>query len=333
MTATIRPRPHLVCPNCPGARQNALGWRNCPSCGEPYPRTVHGRPPPGYRPSKPHKLAARTPAHLDPKIAAALAVPLPANIDLSVHPAYDQGQTSSCTAHALMKCVEIVTAWRGSMRCLYAQAGAIEGDTADDGREPLDCMQAIAAQGVAPYAGPTPDGRVSDVTPENATQPVSPAEATAADTNRINLGSASIDPKSDNLSDLVVASLAVKAPIYLGTLVDYAFEELQGQTVAQPTPPTEPDAGGHALTLCGVRTMPDGSRQFRVENSWGESWDEAGECWATLAWVAACSELHPCVLQGAVVPAPPPAQPDHRSLLAMLVVDIEAALAAIKAKL
>ncbi len=250
------------------------------------------RPPPGLRRSAPHKLSARTPAHLDPRLAAALAGPLPTTVDLSRHPGYDQGQTSSCTAHALAKCVEIATGYRASMRDIYFEAGDLEHDTSDDGRELLDCLTVLRAFGAAPYAGPV-EGRVSDVTEANASTP--PYSPTLAARRRIDLGQATIDPHADNLSDLVVACLSLGAPIYLGTVIGDAFEVLAGATVAQPDPATDPDGGGHALALVGFRTMPDGSRQFRVQNSWGEAWDDAGECWASLAWVASCSELHVCL--------------------------------------
>ena len=254
------------------------------------------RPPSGYKPSRPHKLLERSPAHLDPRVAAVLARPLPRAIDLSCHPAYDQGPTRSCTAHALAKCVEIAAGYRASMRDIYYQSGRLEGDATDDGREPLDCLAALCGLGAAPYAGPV-EGRVSDVSQANAATP--PSSESISERRRIDFGRATIDPHADNLSDLVVACLAIGAPIYIAAVVGDAFEVLAGATVAQPADPNDPSDGGHMLALVGVRTMPDGSRQFRIENSWGESWDDGGECWASLAWVAACSELHVCILQPA----------------------------------
>ena len=154
--------------------------------------------------------------------------------------------------------------------------------------------------GVAPFAGPSPDGRNSDIwtptdamsPPPNVNLPATPAETTAAASNKFALGSNSLDPAAANLSDLLASCLAAKGVVYLGTQVGQAFEQLQGQTVAQPDPANDPNAGGHALIIVGTarcRTRRGNSRCRTL----GESWDEAGECWASLAWCAACWELHP----------------------------------------
>ena len=89
----------------------------------------------------------------------------------------------------------------------------------------------------------------------------------------------------------------------------------------KPDPATDPDGGGHALALVGFRTMPDGSRQFRVQNSWGEAWDDAGECWASTAWMAACWELHP-VLAPLEAGAPDPSPAGERGALAGQTVEL-----------
>ncbi len=43
--------------------------------------------------------------------------------------------------------------------------------------------------------------------------------------------------------------------------------------------------GGHAITMSGYRKMPDGTHQFLVHNSWGESWADHGYAWITEASV------------------------------------------------
>ena len=286
------------------------------------------RPPPGLRRSAPHKLSARTPAHLDPRIASALAAPLPTAVDRSLPPPMDQGQTSSCSAHALVKAIEIVTGYRGSPRDLYYSAGLLEGDTSDDGRELVDCLTAVANSGIAPFAGPTPDGRNSDVTPENVQHVPTPQDYSHR--RQVDLGRASIDPRGDHVSDLCAATLAAGGVIYLGTQIGHAFEELQGAVVAQPDPANDPSGGGHALAGVGYRTMPDGSRQWRVENSWGEAFDEAGECWASTAWLAACWELHPVLAHwsDALAPDPSPAGERGAGLLDAVLVAVDRAIVA-----
>ena len=267
-----------------------------------YARRHHHRPPPGVKRPDATKQAERCALPLHPDHAEALASPLPDTADNSKLPPTDQGQSSSCTAHSLIKGVEIVAGFVGSEHVLYSMSGALEeSPIADNGRQCVDCLTVVSTMGVAPFAGPSPDGRNSDIwtptdamsPPPNVNLPATPAETTAAASNKFALGSNSLDPAAANLSDLLASCLAAKGVVYLGTQVGQAFEQLQGQTVAQPDPANDPNAGGHALIIVGYRTMPDKTRQFKVQNSWGESWDEAGECWASLAWCAACWELHP----------------------------------------
>jgi hypothetical protein len=39
--------------------------------------------------------------------------------------------------------------------------------------------------------------------------------------------------------------------------------------------------GGHAIVMSGYRKMPDGSYQFLIHNSWGESWADHGYAWVS----------------------------------------------------
>jgi Papain family cysteine protease len=280
--------------------------------------THHQRPPHGVKRPDPEVQRLRCSLPLHPAHAQALSSPLPASADNTKHPDTDQGQSSSCTAHSLIKGLEILTGFVGSEHVLYSMTGALEGENplADDGRQCVDTLTVVNTQGVHAFEGPSPDGRNSDIwtandttaQPPNVTIPASAAELAAL--TKFALGSNSIDPAAPNLSDLLASCLAAGGVVYLGTEVGQAFEQLQGQTVAQPdTVANDPNGGGHALIIVGYRTMPDGTRQFKVQNSWGESWDDAGECWASLAWCAACWELHPLlpIASPSTQPGPPDA--------------------------
>ena len=99
--------------------------------------------------------------------------------------------------------------------------------------------------------------------------------------------------------------------IYLGTLVGSQFQALEGGlAIALPCPADDPDADGHALLVVGYWTLTEadvatfsaagmtvavGDTLYRVQNSWSETWDANGECWASAAWLRACGELHPLV--------------------------------------
>jgi hypothetical protein len=41
--------------------------------------------------------------------------------------------------------------------------------------------------------------------------------------------------------------------------------------------------GGHAITMSGYRKLPDGTHQFLIHNSWGESWADHGYAWVSEA--------------------------------------------------
>lgn len=284
------------------------------------------RPPPGVKRSDPAKLAHRLGQPLHAAHAAMLAAhidgscPLPDSVDNSLQPATDQGQSSSCTAHSLVKAVEILTAasgaaFRGSMHVLYSLTGTLEKESplADDGRQCVDCLEVVATQGLAPFAGPTPDGRNSDVTDAadgdsspNVCVPATTEEVTAASMHKFDFGQNSVDPASAQLSDLLASCLAAKGVVYLGTQVGQVFESLTGDTVAEPdTIPSDPNGGGHALIIVGYKTV-NGVRVFLVQNSWSKQWDNSGLCWASLAWCGACWELHPLL----PIPAPAVSEPD-----------------------
>jgi hypothetical protein len=273
------------------------------------------RPPHGAKRPDPAKLAARLAKSLHHAHQACLdrhvsgETPLPTSVDNSLQPATDQGQTSSCTAHSLVKGVEILTGFKGSMHVLYSLTGTLEKESplADDGRQCIDCLEVVSTQGLAPFAGPTPDGRNSDVTDTNVCVPATDSEVTEASLHKFCFGENSIDPAATNLSDLLASCLAAKGVVYLGTEVGQAFESLSGDTVAQPDPvANDPNGGGHALIIVGYRTNAAGVREFKVQNSWSVTWDLQGTCWVSLAWCAACWELHPLL----PIPAPVASETD-----------------------
>lgn len=287
----------------------------------------HQRPPRGVKRPDPAKL------HIHPAVHAALSVPatLPTSVDLSpmAQTRKNQGQSGSCTAHSASVALYVAQVVAGfaapvdpSPHVLYSLSGRIEvplpGALQDDGRQLADVITAIQQSGLAPQHGPTPDGRNSDVwtaqdttaQPPNVCLDATADELAAAARCKPELVTHSIDPSASNVEDLVAAALAAKMPIYLGTEVGDQFENLSGDTEAQPdTIENDPDGGGHALVILGYRPAPDGSREYLVINSWGESWDTDGTCWASGAWVKACWELHTIAVE-----APPSSDPNTKPL-------------------
>jgi hypothetical protein len=270
------------------------------------------RPPPGALPPAIEWIAslARTVEHAT--IAFVLrghvsgAAPLPAAHDLGpIPPRKDQGQSSSCTAHSLSVAIALACASAGapcvdpSPHVLYSLSGR-PVPLADNGRLLQDVWDAAAAFGLAPQKGPAPDGRNSDVTspvdvPDhvelaNVNVDATDEEIAEAAKCRPKLSLSTINPFAQNVELQVQAALVAGQPLWVSALVGGAFQSLtQGQD-AQPAS-QGPGSGYHALVIAGYRTR-NGVVEYRVINSWGEAWDEQGECWASGAWLRACAEIH-----------------------------------------
>ncbi len=282
----------------------------------------HHRPPHGAKRPDPAKIAALPKAHAHPRIAAHLsgAVPLPkaTNNRAKLVARKNQGQTSACTCHSISALAGTLAALVGivcvdpSEHVLYSRSGRIEtptGDLQDDGRQLLDVWQAFQADGFAPQAGPTPDGRNSDVWSDADVSGLAPVpmanvnvdatadELAAAVTCRPPFMLANVDPAGGDVELQVQAALAAGHLVWSGTQVGQAFESLTGETDAQPDAiPNDPEGGGHALFFLDYRTRDDGTVEYLVVNSWGEEWGDAptepGLCWASGAFVRGCWELH-----------------------------------------
>jgi hypothetical protein len=265
----------------------------------PASRVAFVRPPHGVlRPDAAYLdvLAARIARELHPAHAAAVAGPLLASSDLTKDPPTNQGPFSTCSWHALVKGIEIVSGFRGSMHVGYSATGALEGTTADNGRRLVDCLTIARTIGVAPFEGPTADGRNSDIDASNVSTVMTGAESMIASERRFDFGGNSIDPSATTLARLVIGSLACGAPAYIAVQIGQAFEDLGNGVVAQPDPRNDPAGGGHALLIVGHRTNADGSIDWLVQNSWSEAWSGGGECWASLAWLQSAWEIHPLIL-------------------------------------
>jgi len=72
-------------------------------------------------------------------------------------------------------------------------------------------------------------------------------------------------------------AIAAGYPVCFGTEIDRAFVSSYGPTVVGR--PTKRRIGGHAMTIIGYRTGPDGDTLFKVLNSWGPRWRNKGCVW------------------------------------------------------
>jgi C1A family cysteine protease len=175
-------------------------------------------------------------------------VQLPTEVRLdataNMPPVYDQGQLGSCTANALAAAVE-----------LDEDAGA----EIRDGAKTLHRL-GVCPETVWPY----------DVAAFRARPPTIAYEE-ATGTRTVGYGRVSRRQLQHTLADGV--------PFTIGFTVYDSFRQV-GDDGIMPYPSGDV-LGGHAVLICGyVEHHPaDGHLWYRVRNSWGDGWGEAGYFW------------------------------------------------------
>lgn len=281
----------------------------------------------GLRRDAPEKLAAKKPAILHPAIALRLMAGrgtvngraltgLSGKADLSSFcpPVFDQGATSSCTAHSAsgaiytaLQAAKTPLPFLPSPREIYAATRAIERAAAnpkslppltDSGAEMADVATALAKYGVCAM-GETVDGRESDVGAANINSDPDVMALAAAGKNLL-AGEYVIDPTAANASALAAAALEAGLPLWAGFFCDSAFEVIQPGQIAGAPNESDPNGGGHAVYLTGYTTTAIG-RVFTLRNSWSAGWCNAGSCLVSEAWLADVWALYPMAV--ALAPA------------------------------
>jgi hypothetical protein len=244
-----------------------------------------------------------------PKIAAKLAAgstPLEYALDTWQPPRPDQGQTGSCTAHAAAGSFSTALRYQNqplpwepsedliykATRCyaisLNARPGVTLPSLQDDGAESSNVMAAVGLLGVASRRA-LQDGRVSDVSPSDVNEEPDFDKLEEAETYLI-AGSHRIQENLSTTSDVCAAAIASGFPVFVGFLVDSAFEQLSPGQVASAPNENDPNGGGHATYLSAFKRV-NGQRLFTLTNSWGNSWCDNGQCLVGDAWLAKVWDL------------------------------------------
>ena len=195
--------------------------------------------------------------------------------------------------------VQIASCTYADVRAAGTPAGQDLAPLADTGAELTDDAEALAKWGICPMGAPV-QGRFCDIPNDDGAFPepvVAELHVAAAD---LIAGEYQI-PVDANAPNTVAACIDTGIPVWLGTFVDSAFENLGASDVAQAPDESDPKGGGHAMYISGYRTAADGSFEFHVENSWGSGWAANGSVWASSAWLKACWNLWPFAV--AAVPA------------------------------
>lgn len=228
-------------------------------------------------------------------------------------PRLNQGRSSTCHAHSAVGAIWTAQAaqgrtppWIGSpltlASCVYADVRSRTTPSSitlspltDDGADLQDDVGALYFWGLAPM-GPSILGRdgLSDVPDGVPGQPFPEADQQRVELAANDIVTGEYQIVVNSVAPTTCAlSLDGGVPIWLGTFVDTAFEDLGANDIAQPPNVNDPDGGGHAMYISGYRTAPDGTYEFRVENSWGTGWADNGAVWASQAWIIACWTLWP----------------------------------------
>jgi C1A family cysteine protease len=194
----------------------------------------------------------------------------------------DQGQTNTCTGNSTALALAMVWAketgnWTLLSRLfLYWNAGVIEHDTSDDGRQIRDVFKGAAKYGV-PYEQTWPFNEQ-----DLAKKPTPAVFSDAANRKLVTYSAVAQD-----ISQLA-GCLQSGYPFVFGVSVYDSFESDQAaNTGIIPMPlASESMLGGHAI--CGVGrndgpapvALPGGftwpARTVAFANSWGESWGAKG---------------------------------------------------------
>jgi hypothetical protein len=258
----------------------------------------------GLHRSPPEKVAHRLGAHL----LGLGAVPKGA-ASLTPCQRMDQGQSSTCHAHSAAGAVwtacnakgrpmtfvpsprEIASTTYADVRAAATPPGQPLPPLQDQGADLQDDATAMAKWGVCPMGATV--GRFSDVPDDNGYGFPEPVVSELQIAGQDLIGGEYQIPVDDSAPTTVALCLDAGIPIWLGTFVGSAFENLGATGIAQPPDESDPKGGGHAMYISGYRTAADGSFEFRVENSWGSGWADGGAVWASSAWLKACWSLWP----------------------------------------
>ncbi|WP_415855936.1 C1 family peptidase [Sinomonas sp. G460-2] len=231
---------------------------------ESSPRTNHSY---GWVPDVPDQrdhLFAAPPAVLG-------ALPPSADLTAQCPPVYDQGQLGSCTANAIAAALEFdadkqgITGYATPSRLfIYYNERVMEGTVASDsGAQIRDGIKSVGAQGACP------ETEWPYVIAQFAVQPTQQCYIDAKQHRAV-----AYQRVSRTLQQMQ-GCLAAGYPFVFGFTVYESFESQQvAQSGIAPMPaPNEQVLGGHAVVAVGYDNT---SQRFRVRNSWGTGWGQAG---------------------------------------------------------
>lgn len=242
-----------------------------------------------------------------PRLAVVAEPPAAATLVGHAPAVMDQGQTSGCEGHGWAVGITTHCAAIGdplgfvaSPASIYTPARCVERATfptgpaeplGDNGTDSPAVIEALGSYGVRSIAAPTPDGRYSDITPENVNAEPRLDELEAADHTRL-VGAYALPADQAGRIAAIRACIAAGVPVIIETFVDSAYEALGPGVVVDHCDPTDRNGGGHCQVILAYRTTAAGATECLVRNSWGIGWADEGAAWATERFVGEAWSLY-----------------------------------------
>lgn len=283
----------------------------------------------GCRKDPPHKRTQKDARLL---LGTSSSTPSTYSLESFECPILDQGRCEGCLGHGTpqgvyttLNAAGATMPWVASPRALYALLRSLEAaqtpgfdpnnppPLTDIGGMPADVMTAISQWGVCPTRAPSPDGRNSDIwTPDDVAGIVGAPAANVNDRaslldietsgQKLLVGEYRID---ETASDVITVMRGViansKASIGIGAFVDSSV--MNWTLSAGPLSSAnlqDPNGGGHWICVTSYSTMSNGKTVFRIANSWGASYGDAGHFEVTEDWIrAAVSDIYPFTVKSA----------------------------------
>lgn len=201
--------------------------------------------------------------------------------------------TDSCTMHAvsavLVPSLGFVASQSDGYKLARAMWRADQGlplstPMADEGASPSELSRSLSVFGCRPRAtSPQFDAWNSDAEPATINDEIF-ADEFQADYKNVVVGQYSIAD-----ADLLQAALAATNKGATGAF--YADQAFQNWSPGSPMGASSMVGGGwHQVAIKGYRITPAG-RLWRVQNSWGTGWGDAGFFDATDEWVGGCTNM------------------------------------------
>jgi Papain family cysteine protease len=255
----------------------------------------------------PDREIVRVSIEQHPKVGAALKV-LRGNADMTSYaPAFvaNQGQSDTCFIHSLVWLKYVLDMIRDGSAVLgsplygaqitYAEYRAAQypagnfpsSGLTDAGAQLDDVARFVAKWGMIRFGTPEQSGCTdvpATIDPEGNTALLPELTVPALETGtKAPFGGEYDVPISVNAGDLCAAALEAGIPIWIGGEVGQNLQDYVAGEIEQPPASDDPTVGGHARGLLGYKTVTTNGmtqRLWRILNSWGNAWGDAGYSWA-----------------------------------------------------